>query len=69
MDKICKKELSTWWDNQTQKVRHEVLRKARFRSGDIKTHSLVKQSINHLEAAGWEIQRILVSRLELGYYN
>jgi hypothetical protein len=64
---IGDKELSTWWESQTIKIRKEVLKSARFSSGDIKDYKLAKQSIASLREGGWGTEAILKARLSLGY--
>jgi hypothetical protein len=62
-----KEELASWWNNQTSKIRKEVLKEARFHPSDIKEYKLYNQSIGHLESTGWGIESILSARLRLGY--
>jgi|LauGreDrversion4_2_1035121.scaffolds.fasta_scaffold60805_5 hypothetical protein len=66
MSKFNKEELSSWWNNQTSKIRKEILKEARFHSADIKGYKLYNQSIWDLESSGWGIESISNARLRLG---
>jgi len=68
-EELWKEELSTWWNDQTQTIRKQVLKNARFHSADIATYGMAKKTIQELSDAGWGVEVILSSRLRLGYYS